>query len=146
MFFFFFFFSSRRRHTRFSRDWSSDVCSSDLRQRDAVFVIGRLRTPRPAVDAPVPPSDNDQSSTTTPDDSLFAVVTENSRASECEDGCANASSQSSCPGVRNDNLGTTLASSRRGGANGKGIVLVVVGDSRKLGDRRMWRGASERRR
>src|SRR5690606_40678676 len=27
----FFFFSSRRRHTRFSRDWSSDVCSSDLK-------------------------------------------------------------------------------------------------------------------
>src|SRR6266511_2537073 len=26
----FFFFSSSRRHTRFSRDWSSDVCSSDL--------------------------------------------------------------------------------------------------------------------
>src|SRR5690606_40090759 len=25
-----FLFSSRRRHTRFSRDWSSDVCSSDL--------------------------------------------------------------------------------------------------------------------
>src|SRR5699024_7665799 len=28
--FFFFFFSSRRRHTRSKRDWSSDVCSSDL--------------------------------------------------------------------------------------------------------------------
>src|SRR5690606_8447896 len=28
-YFIFFFFSSRRRHTRFSRDWSSDVCSSD---------------------------------------------------------------------------------------------------------------------
>src|SRR6185312_1319251 len=28
---FFFFFSSRRRHTRSDRDWSSDVCSSDLR-------------------------------------------------------------------------------------------------------------------
>src|SRR5690606_41044855 len=27
---YYFFFSSRRRHTRFSRDWSSDVCSSDL--------------------------------------------------------------------------------------------------------------------
>src|SRR5690606_34116030 len=27
-----FFFSSRRRHTRFSRDWSSDVCSSDLNE------------------------------------------------------------------------------------------------------------------
>src|SRR5699024_11766335 len=26
-----FFFSSRRRHTRSKRDWSSDVCSSDLR-------------------------------------------------------------------------------------------------------------------
>src|SRR5438874_9937177 len=30
VFFFFFFFSSRRRHTRSLRDWSSDVCSSDL--------------------------------------------------------------------------------------------------------------------
>src|SRR5215217_6795554 len=29
---FFFFFSSRRRHTRYWRDWSSDVCSSDLRR------------------------------------------------------------------------------------------------------------------
>src|SRR5215813_14426204 len=28
---FVFFFSSRRRHTRCGRDWSSDVCSSDLR-------------------------------------------------------------------------------------------------------------------
>src|SRR5690348_17991822 len=28
--FFFFFFSSRRRHTRWTGDWSSDVCSSDL--------------------------------------------------------------------------------------------------------------------
>src|SRR5699024_11625600 len=28
-----FFFSSRRRHTRSKRDWSSDVCSSDLKTR-----------------------------------------------------------------------------------------------------------------
>src|SRR5690625_3568336 len=34
---FFFFFSSRRRHTRWPRDWSSDVCSSDL---ENVFVMG----------------------------------------------------------------------------------------------------------
>src|SRR5690625_6501571 len=27
-----FFFSSRRRHTRWPRDWSSDVCSSDLKE------------------------------------------------------------------------------------------------------------------
>src|SRR3712207_7346218 len=30
MYIYFFFFSSRRRHTRYWRDWSSDVCSSDL--------------------------------------------------------------------------------------------------------------------
>src|SRR2546429_7667307 len=34
-----FFFSSRRRHTRCSRDWSSDVCSSDLRVRLAVDAV-----------------------------------------------------------------------------------------------------------
>src|SRR5690606_40715039 len=40
---FLFFFSSRRRHTRFSRDWSSDVCSSDLVQTwVAEFHISRL--------------------------------------------------------------------------------------------------------
>src|SRR2546430_12229755 len=41
--FFFFFFSSRRRHTRFDCDWSSDVCSSDLRlgaERDPISIIG----------------------------------------------------------------------------------------------------------
>src|SRR5207247_7863705 len=34
-----FFFTSRRRHTRSTRDWSSDVCSSDLAtaQRDPLF-------------------------------------------------------------------------------------------------------------
>src|SRR3712207_6042435 len=32
VFIFFFFFSSRRRHTRYWRDWSSDVCSSDLHE------------------------------------------------------------------------------------------------------------------
>src|SRR5690348_17452841 len=30
---FFFFFSSRRRHTRWTGDWSSDVCSSDLQSQ-----------------------------------------------------------------------------------------------------------------
>src|SRR6266511_2661024 len=44
---YFFFFSSRRRHTRFSRDWSSDVCSSDLDDAlgvDAEF-LGVLTNP-----------------------------------------------------------------------------------------------------
>src|SRR5690606_39503939 len=33
-----FFYSSRRRHTRFSRDWSSDVCSSDLEAEKPLLV------------------------------------------------------------------------------------------------------------
>src|SRR5690625_6886722 len=37
---FLFFFSSRRRHTRWPRDWSSDVCSSDLQLQQ-----GRLEHP-----------------------------------------------------------------------------------------------------
>src|SRR3712207_6953363 len=40
----FFFFSSRRRHTRYWRDWSSDVCSSDLG--------GRRLLPVPAAGRP----------------------------------------------------------------------------------------------
>src|SRR5690348_17363351 len=42
---FFFFFSSRRRHTRWTGDWSSDVCSSDL---------GLLTLLLPGVTAPPP--------------------------------------------------------------------------------------------
>src|SRR5207249_8937351 len=49
---FFFFFSSRRRHTRSKRDWSSDVCSSDLLPRrihefqplPQLFLTVRLRS------------------------------------------------------------------------------------------------------
>src|SRR3712207_8092573 len=38
----FFFFSSRRRHTRYWRDWSSDVCSSDLLEGCRfLFELGR---------------------------------------------------------------------------------------------------------
>src|SRR5699024_11274043 len=34
-----FFFSSRRRHTRSKRDWSSDVCSSDLERHIVVVLV-----------------------------------------------------------------------------------------------------------
>src|SRR5690606_40970015 len=48
-----FFFSSRRRHTRFSRDWSSDVCSSDLpiqvRMLDNVIDLNRLPVPQATI-------------------------------------------------------------------------------------------------
>src|SRR3989454_9032161 len=44
----FFFFSSRRRHTRLQGDWSSDVCSSDLkfaveRTETALLIVSRRR-------------------------------------------------------------------------------------------------------
>src|SRR3712207_7572559 len=43
----FFFFSSRRRNTRYWRDWSSDVCSSDLEQGITIDVAYRyFHTPR----------------------------------------------------------------------------------------------------
>src|SRR5690625_5970997 len=47
----FFFFSSRRRHTRWPRDWSSDVCSSDLGCRGAAGDRGD-RPDRPGALAP----------------------------------------------------------------------------------------------
>src|SRR5207249_8749731 len=46
-----FFFSSRRRHTRSKRDWSSDVCSSDLRPylvEEALELDQALRQGEPA--------------------------------------------------------------------------------------------------
>src|SRR2546422_6903401 len=46
--FLFFFFSSRRRHTRCSRDWSSDVCSSDLFYAGSLSVSGSSRIRRTA--------------------------------------------------------------------------------------------------
>src|SRR3712207_1799881 len=53
---FFFFFSSRRRHTRYWRDWSSDVCSSDLPPGGAPLrrprTRGGPRADRPAQDLP----------------------------------------------------------------------------------------------
>src|SRR5207249_7512400 len=42
VFFLFFFFSSRRRHTRSKRDWSSDVCSSDLTLFPMVILTGMI--------------------------------------------------------------------------------------------------------
>src|SRR3712207_7680345 len=45
----FFFFSSRRRHTRYWRDWSSDVCSSDLLRADPrLRIIQTLTRSHPA--------------------------------------------------------------------------------------------------
>src|SRR5690606_15996485 len=41
------FFSSRRRHTRFSRDWSSDVCSSDL----MMLAMGRRKDLMPILES-----------------------------------------------------------------------------------------------
>src|SRR2546421_4079190 len=45
----FFFFSSRRRHTRSDRDWSSDVCSSDLLDKIKVAVDMLANAKRPII-------------------------------------------------------------------------------------------------
>src|SRR5690625_7603323 len=39
-----FFFSSRRRHTRWPRDWSSDVCSSDLKYKSQFKIDFKVKT------------------------------------------------------------------------------------------------------
>src|SRR5689334_10172257 len=44
-FLFIFFFSSRRRHTRWNCDWSSDVCSSDLREPDCRSHLKSAQSP-----------------------------------------------------------------------------------------------------
>src|SRR5207249_6892870 len=57
-FYYFFFFSSRRRHTRSKRDWSSDVCSSDLIYGTVTLLLlggvtyglSKLRPAAPSVD------------------------------------------------------------------------------------------------
>src|SRR6266511_2868092 len=49
-----FFFSSRRRHTIFSRDWSSDVCSSDLGLPVLVLPKPLVPVPGPYVKALLP--------------------------------------------------------------------------------------------
>src|SRR5438105_9152737 len=45
-----FFFSSRRRHTRSTRDWSSDVCSSDLIERAIADFAARAQANQLKVD------------------------------------------------------------------------------------------------
>src|SRR5438876_8035194 len=48
----FFFFSSRRRHTRWTGDWSSDVCSSDLIVPDRAPAFQGVGGPKPLIEAP----------------------------------------------------------------------------------------------
>src|SRR5256884_8784326 len=51
---FFFFFSSRRRHTRCSRDWSSDVCSSDLLLGSShILFVEAAQSHRPQIHIPL---------------------------------------------------------------------------------------------
>src|SRR5690625_6522984 len=63
----YFFFSSRRRHTRWPRDWSSDVCSSDLAgwwigDVRLVVIDGEDESETVLLDAPVPEAAQGQGS------------------------------------------------------------------------------------
>src|SRR5438445_2331311 len=79
--FLFFFFSSRRRHTRYWRDWSSDVCSSDLRKTrgDPHKISASTSTPCPLC------------SPTTACPSTAGKICPPSRATAC--GCISARSE-----------------------------------------------------
>src|SRR5437868_14981103 len=66
-----FFFSSRRRHTRSKRDWSSDVCSSDLvnaklerpmnrGDRRFVVLLAPTKFPARSADSPCPKADRSE--------------------------------------------------------------------------------------
>src|SRR3989442_3762525 len=70
LYLFFFFFSSRRRHTRCGRDWSSDVCSSDL-SGAGVKALAAASSSFKAIGTDAQPARNRIS--TTIDAQLFAV-------------------------------------------------------------------------
>src|SRR5699024_2404173 len=52
-FFLLFFFSSRRRHTRSKRDWSSDVCSSDLGKEQNITITASTNMSKEDIDKAV---------------------------------------------------------------------------------------------
>src|SRR3712207_7435135 len=54
-----FFFSSRRRHTRYWRDWSSDVCSSDLLQAQVLHDLAPVEVGPDAVELLLGPQGGD---------------------------------------------------------------------------------------
>src|SRR5690348_17477970 len=61
----FFFFSSRRRHTRWTGDWSSDVCSSDLRPPNQIVRRTLHRaSPQPKPCHALPPAGHRSASST----------------------------------------------------------------------------------
>src|SRR5258707_10355648 len=91
-FYFFFFFSSRRRHTRYWRDWSSDVCSSDLPPARAARAGGagrRLARNRPspgarAEESTVPAAHHARQSPPRPDVAAAGIRSEERRVGkEC---------------------------------------------------------------
>src|SRR5207247_5381579 len=74
-----FFFSSRRRHTSSTRDWSSDVCSSDLKRIAARATSTSFHDTRPAQANPAKIAASDRRST--------SVRSEERRVGkECRDG------------------------------------------------------------
>src|SRR5207302_2636620 len=83
---YFFFFSSRRRHTRFSRDWSSDVCSSDLSPSTwASIELDTNRTPSKESTIFLCPSLSTRSKSSSP---TFSRSEERRVGKECRSGWA----------------------------------------------------------
>src|SRR5690606_40304838 len=83
--------SSRRRHTTFSRDWSSDVCSSDLTNGDAIL----SRNPFDSVTGPL---DRTPLEVTVPEPAKASLdLTDPLSAPECADVVVNIVSESPDP-------------------------------------------------
>src|SRR5690606_3156570 len=91
-----FFFSSRRRHTCFSRDWSSDVCSSDLPASGFARRVrrrsGRSVRLRPVLGSLLPGSHPTTSTTTHP--SPTASLTVQTRQNQGWPSCGSSQSRS----------------------------------------------------
>src|SRR5579883_2908147 len=108
---FFFFFSSRRRHTRFSRDWSSDVCSSDL-------------FPDPGRGDPLRPfrngCDRGRCSRTAPRIAVHRLGAGHAgggpdcRTSRCRTRLAHRAAETRSPGIRGQSTATDHHRARRG--------------------------------
>src|SRR5690606_39982696 len=100
----YFFFSSRRRHTRFSRDWSSDVCSSDLE----VTVFSDDPLDEAALREAVDEAGYEVASLEVQEDALAAQYAEQAaekqEAHSCACGCGTAPSEGSAPATKTYDL------------------------------------------
>src|SRR6266498_3505624 len=122
-----FFFSSRRRHTRCGRDWSSDVCSSDLLDTVVLDKTGTITAGRPALT-------DIRTAGRWDDDELLALVA--AAESDSEHPLAAAI----VAGARERGL-TVPAAAGFGSVTGQGVQAAVAGHPVLVGSARLLAAA-----